>query len=302
MPTQTPLIAVLLRCEHQEFQQEQAAVARAAGEREGVSVEVAFADNSPFAQIQQILSLVSRPPELRPGAIVIELVGATEGYKTTARAAVSAGMAWVEVSGLAVSIPLLRSEFPERFIMSVTTNEQDIGRIHAAQCRALLRGGGSILYIEGPSLQPEVKARRHGLEEGLRDTRVTIGRTLAGDWTDESAERAMMTLLDRPSGQRFTPALVCAQNDEMAMGARRVAIARHPEWARLPYLGCDGIPGGGQKHVNERHLAATVVKPITTGVAVAQAVLGILRGARPRDITLAPKSLPALDAIQAGQR
>jgi len=264
-----------------------------------VSVEVLFADNSPFTQIQQVLSLVKRPPELRPGAIVIELVGATQGYNTATRATMSVGMAWVEVSGLAVSIPSLRSEFPERFVMSVTTNEQQIGRIHAAQCRALLPAGGSILYIEGPPFQPEVQARRHGLEEGLRKTQITIGRTVAGDWTDESAERAMTMYLDRSSGQRFMPALVCAQNDEMALGARRVAVARHPDWARLPYLGCDGIPGGGQWYVKEGLLRATVVKPITTGVAVVQAVRGMLGGARPRDIVIAPEPMPALDAIGA---
>jgi ABC-type sugar transport system substrate-binding protein len=302
MPAPKPLIALLLRCERQEFQQAQAAVARRAGEQEGVSVEVAFADNSPFTQIQQVLALVKRPLGERPVAIVIELVGATEGFKTTARTAVSAGVAWVEVSGLAASIPALRAEFPDRFVMSVTTNEEDIGRIHAAQCRALLRAGADILYVEGPSLQPEVKARRHGLEERLRGTRITVRRTLAGDWTDESAERAMEALLDSPAGQRFLPALVCAQNDEMAVGARRIAVARHPAWARLPYLGCDGILGGGQRYVAEGLLAATVLKPITTGIAVAQAVNGMLRGARPRDIVLAPESIPALDALGRAAR
>jgi hypothetical protein len=79
-------------------------------------------------------------------------------------------------------------------------------------------------------------------------------------------------------------------------------VERHPDWARLPYLGCDGIPSGGQKYVREGLLAATVVKPVTTGVAVVQAVSGMLRGARPRDIALAPESTPALDAIRAGQR
>jgi ABC-type sugar transport system substrate-binding protein len=302
MPSHSSIIAVLLRCEHQEFQQEQAAAARRAGKREGVSVEVVFAGNSPFTQIQQVLSFVERPPELRPGAIVVELVGATEGYRTAARAAVSAGVAWVEISGLAASIPLLRYEFPERFVMAVTTQEEDIGRIHAAQCRAILPAGAAILYIEGPTLQPEVKARRHGLEEGLRRTQITIGRTLAGDWTDESAERAMAVFLDRPSAQHFVPALVCAQNDEMAVGARRTAVERHPDWAKLPYLGCDGIPRGGERYVKEGLLAATVMKPVTAGVAVQHAARGILRGARPRDIALAPESLPALEMIAAGPR
>ncbi|HYD43529.1 MAG TPA: substrate-binding domain-containing protein [Anaeromyxobacter sp.] len=298
----SPSVAVLLRCERQEFQRAQAAAAVEAGAREGMGVEVAFADNSPITQIQQVLSCANRAAELRPRAIVIELVGAPEGYRTAARAALSAGLAWVEVSGLAPSVPLLRAEFPRAFVMSVTSNEEEIGRLHAAQCRALLPAGGDLLYVEGPSLQPEVKARRRGLEEGLRGSQIAIARTLAGAWTGASAEKAMTALLERPSGQRLAPALVCAQNDEMAVAARRIAAARHPEWARLPYLGCDGLPDGGVRYVKDGLLAATVVKPVTTGIAVTQAALAIRAAAPPRDVLLAPRSEPALDVLARAAR
>jgi ABC-type sugar transport system substrate-binding protein len=296
--TSNPTVAVLLRCEHQEFQQAQAAAAIEVGRKECVSVEVAFADNSPFTQIRQVHAFAKRPPELRPAAIIIELVGATEGYATTARSVMSMGMEWVEVSGLAPSIPLLRAEFPQRFVMSVTTDEEGIGRIHAKQCRALLPTGGNILYIEGPSLQPEVQARRKGLEDGLKGTRIAIGRTLDGDWTEESAQRTMNAFLHR-SPEPAMPALVCAQNDEMALGSRRVAVARHLEWARIPYLGCDGLPGGSRKYLEEGHLTATVIKPVTTGVAVDQVARALRRKVQPRDIAVAPKSLPPLDTIAA---
>jgi len=297
MDDRSTLIAVLLRCEHQEFQKAQAAAALEAGKREGVSVEVAFAENSPFTQIRQVHAFVNRPPELRPGAIVVEMVGATEGYRNTARAALSAGIEWVEVSGLASSIPLLRSEFPERFVISVTTDEEGVGRIHAEQCRVLLPAGGCILYIEGPSLQPESAARRQALEEGLRGTRITISRTLGGDWTGESIERSMTTFLEQTFGHPFVPALVCSQNDEMALGGRRTAVARHLDWGRIPYLGCDGLPGGGQKYVDEGALTATVVKPVTTGVAVMHAARAMRRRAQRRDVRLAPQSLPPLDTL-----
>ena len=292
-----PVIAVLLRCQHQEFQQAQAAAALEAGKRDCVSVEVIFAENSPFTQIQQVYSLVKRPPELRPQAIVIEMVGATEGYQNTARAALAAGMHWVEVSGLASSIPRLRSEFPERFVISVTTDEEGVGRIHAEQCRALLPAGGSILYIEGPCLQPESTTRRRGLEEGLRGARITISRTLGGDWTEESVELAMASFLEQSSSRQFVPALVCSQNDEMALGGRRTAVARHLDWGRIPYLGCDGLPGGGQKYVDEGALTATVAKPVTTGVAVTHVARALRGRAQRRDVALAPQSVPPLDRL-----
>lgn len=288
-------LAVLLRCEDQEFQQAQAEAAREEGKRTGASVELFFAENSAFSQIQQVLALVKRPADERPAAIVIELVGGAEGYMSTARTALSAGIAWVEVSGLATSVPALRSEFPQRLVMSVTTSEEDIGRIHATQCRRILKEGGGILYVEGPSLQPEVKARRLGLEEGLRHSRIKIEKTLGGDWTDESAERAMKIFFKRPHD--FMPALVCAQNDEMAMGTRRLAVTRDPAWAQIPYIGCDGLVTGGQKFVREGLLAATVQKPVTTGVAVTHVVSGLESGAPSRDVTIAPESHPTLEQL-----
>jgi ribose transport system substrate-binding protein len=295
------LVALLLRCERQEFQHAQATAARAAGEQEGFAVEVAYAENSPITQIQQVFALANRAAE-RPAAIVIELVGAPEGYRTAARAALSRGIGWIEVSGFTPSVPLLREEFPGRLVMAVTTTEEEIGRIHAAQCRALLPAGGSVLYIEGPSLQPEVKARRRGLEEGLRGTSITIAKTLAGAWTHASAERAIDAHLRNPAGQLAAPALVCAQNDEMAIAVRSVAIAHKPEWSRLPYLGCDGLPEGGLRHVKEGRLAATVVKPVTTGIAVTKVAHAVLRGAPPEDLVLPPESVPPIEALAPARR
>lgn len=288
-------IAVLLRCKDQEYQQAQAEAARVAGRKTGAAVELFFAENSAFSQIQQVLSLIKRPAKERPCAIVIELVGGAEGYTSTAHAALSEGIGWIEVSGLASSVDSLRSAFPQQLVLSVTTPEQDIGRIHATQCRRILKEGGGILYLEGPSLQPEVKARRLGFEEGLKGSRIKIEKTLAGDWTEASAVRAMTAFFDRPHD--FMPALVCAQNDEMAMGTRRVAVARNPAWAHIPYIGCDGLYTGGQRFVRERLLTATVVKPVTTGVAVTLVVSALEGGVPATDVTIAPESLPTIERL-----
>jgi hypothetical protein len=144
------MIAVLLLSERQDFQQEQASLAREASTREGVPIEIAFADNSPFAQIQQVLAYIRRPLDTRPTAIVAELAGAAEAYTTVARRALAAGVGWVDLSPAGSTLQPLRAEFPGRLAIAIGTDEVAIGRIHAHQCRAFLPDEGGILYVEGP--------------------------------------------------------------------------------------------------------------------------------------------------------
>jgi ABC-type sugar transport system substrate-binding protein len=293
-----PLVCVNLLNSHQEFQLAQAEAARDAGARLGASVEIQFAENSPIVQIQQLLACVNRPREARPLAVVVELAGSPAGYMTAARAALSAGVAWVEVSGDAQTVAPLRAEFSDRLVMSVITDEEGIGRIHAEQCRALLPRGGTVLYVEGPGLQVEVKARRRALEAGLKDSSITIEKTLAGNWTEESAFRAMAACLERPSGQRLSPGIVCAQNDAMALGAHRAAAAARPSLCQIPYLGCDALPDGGQRLVASGILAASVVKPVTAGVAVEDLLRGVRESKPLRDVLIAPESFPPIARLR----
>ena len=286
------MIAVLLLSERQDFQQEQASLAREASTREGVPIEIAFADNSPFAQIQQVLAYIRRPLDTRPTAIIAELAGAAEAYTTVARSALAAGVGWVDLSPAGSTLQPLRAEFPGRLAIAIGTDEVAIGRIHAHQCRAFLPDGGGILYVEGPGLQREVKARRNGFEEGIRESRITIAKTLAADWTADGAERAASAWLAGPSSHRTTPSLVCAQNDSMAMGVRRAAIAKRVCWAESPFIGCDGLPKQGQRFVKEGALAATIIKPVTAGLGVqcaARAVRGVLST---QDVVLVPQPYP----------
>src|SRR5262249_6095961 len=98
-------------------------------------------------------------------------------------------------------------------------------------------------------------------------------RTLRGEWTTESAQRAVQGWLRLSTSATAQIDLVGAQDDSMALGARKAfqesANALEKErWLRLPYTGCDGLPQGGQKWVRERLLAATVVVPANTGLAI----------------------------------
>jgi len=294
------LITVLLLTDGQDFQRTQEQSAQDACDREGFEIEVAYADNSPAMQMRQVLEYIERPLNLRPAALAIELASAPAAFTQVAKATLAAGVGWVELSSGASAVELLRHEFPGHLVASVGVDETAIGELHAAQCRALLPNGGTILYIEGPSVNTIVKARRLALERGLEGSSITIEKSLAADWTEDGAAQATIAWLQQASSGRVQPALVCAQNDAMAVGVRKVARARHVGWAGVPVLGCDGVHTVGQRYVKEGILAATITKPATAGPAV-DWVVRTLRGQRlPRKVVLSPASFPSIEELARG--
>ena len=130
-------VAVFLLTDRQDFQRAQEAAARTVAARTGLRIEVAFADNSPVLQIKQIYSCINRPPEARPAAIVAELAGVPAGMSQVALAALAAHVGWVTLSPETLTLERLRLQFPGELVTSVTTDDEEVGRIHAAQCRAL---------------------------------------------------------------------------------------------------------------------------------------------------------------------
>ena len=291
------LITLLLLTDGQDFQRAQEQSARDVCEKERFQMEVAYADNSPVMQIRQVHEYIDRPLNIRPVAIAIELASAPEAFTQVARSALSAGVGWVELSSGASIVHSLRHEFPGQLFASVTADEEAIGQLHAAQCRALLPNGGTVLYVEGPSVNTIVKARRLALEKGLQGSSISIAKTLAADWTEEGARLATLAWLQQASASSVQPDLVCAQNDSMALGVRMAARAQRVRWAGIPALGCDGVPTVGQQCVKEGTLAATIVKPVTAGPAV-EWIVRRIRGERPpRQLVLQPTSYPAIEKL-----
>jgi hypothetical protein len=83
------------------------------------------------------------------------------------------------------------------------------------------------------------------------------------------------------TAELFTPDAVVCQNDNMA------------EWARAPFFGCDGLPQGGLRDVDEGHLAATVSIPSCAGPAVELALRWKREGpVPPASTVLAPLPYP----------
>jgi ribose transport system substrate-binding protein len=104
------------------------------------------------------------------------------------------------------------------------------------------------------------------------------------------------------TSQQATVDLVAAQDDSMAIGARKafqeIADASRERWLGLPFLGCDGLPNSGQTWVRKGLLTATIYVPPNAGKAVEMMSEALQIGAIPPDKTLiTPVPYPELAAL-----
>ena len=290
---------VSLTNDDNDYQLEQKESAEQAVRKTGVEAQIVHAQNDAISQSTQILKAVQAPKELRPDAVIFEPVGGT-ALPQVARAAVTAGIGWVVLNRDATYIEELRrtSTAP---IFAISSDHAEIGRIQGRQMAALLRGGGSVLYIQGPSENSAAKERTAGMQETKpAGVQVTL---LKAQWTQESAQRSVLSWLKLTTSQRAAIDLICAQDDSMAIGARDAfkELTNEDErerWLRLPFTGCDGLPKTGQAWVRSGVLTATVFVPPNAGQAIEMLVDAIQNKRKPPErVMTTPVSIPPLDAL-----
>jgi ABC-type sugar transport system substrate-binding protein len=290
-------LVVSLHGQDNEFQLLQAADAELAAKRARLGVQVVFAENNAMLQLQQLLRLVGAPPGERPKAIVVEPVtGDGASLEKVARKAVACGIGWVLLNSTADYVEELRSQRPELAVLTVGSDQVEIGRIQGRQCRILLPRGGRLLYIEGPRTASAARERLQGLGQALAESGIGM-ISLDGYWTEESAAQAVRGWLRLKSSQEARVDLVGAQDDSMARGARlaldELPPAERARWQGTPLLGIDGVPDVGQKLVDTGVLTATVVMPSNSGPAVDAVARWLATGTRPpAHVSLAAHSYP----------
>ena len=295
-----PKVVVALLNAEQEFQQLQAKDARDTGSRLGLDVEVVFAGGHAVVQIQQLFKHIHAPEGERPAAIVVE-VATADGLERVARNAVQAGFGWILVNARVSYVDAFRAAHPDLPIAMLGTDQNEVGRIQGRQCRSLLPAGGNVLCVRGPEYSTVVLDRFSGLEEALGPGFEVRG--LNGDWTEASGERAVASWFRLKTAEAFRPDVVPCQNDSMAAGARKALARHHPGWGAVPFLGCDGLPEGGQKMVAAGELAATVITPSNTGPALDIVARWLRTGAvPPREVLLPPVSHPAVERLRPWRR
>ncbi len=231
-----------------DFQVEQAFSAEQAGLKLGIDLEISYADNDSVNQSTQILIALQHPRETRPDGIVFEPVGG-DALPRVARAARDAGVGWAVLNRAPSYISELRRGAAAPVFM-ISSDHLEIGHIQGLQFAALLPDGGSVLYIEGPSHSSSAQQRSCGMLE-TKPANVQL-TTLKGQWTEESARRAVCSWLNLATSLKADFKLVAAQDDSMAMGARK-AFEEIPDetkrdaWLGLPFIGCDGVPKAARR-------------------------------------------------------
>jgi ribose transport system substrate-binding protein len=282
-----------------DYQIEQAAAAEGAARKLGMDIEIIYAENDAITQSQQLLKVIQSSIGPRPDAIVFEPVGAT-ALPQVARAAAGAGMGWVVLNRDVEYLPELRRTFTVP-MFAITSDHEEIGRIQGKQFAALLPKGGSVLYIQGPSESSAAQQRTSGMYE-TKPLDVQV-KTLKAQWTEASAHKAVSALLRLSTSREARIDLIAAQDDSMAMGARK-AIQEHLQgaerdrWLKLPFLGCDGLPKTGQVWVQSGMLTGTVLVPPNTDVALDMLAKAVQHGLQPpeRKLTV-PRSFPAIEEL-----
>lgn len=281
-----------------DYQLEQIAAAEEAGKRLGVDVQIIHADNDAITQSQQLLKIIQSRSDAHPDGIIFEPVGGT-ALPQVARAAAAAGIGWAVLNRDAEYIPELRKSYRIP-AFAITSDHEEIGRIQGRQFAAVLPRGGSVLYIQGPSESLAAKQRTSGMYE-TKPGEVQV-KLMKAQWTEASAHRIVSSWLRLSTSQQTVIDLIAAQDDSMALGARKafqemLGTARD-RWLSLPFLGCDGLPNSGQAWVRKGLLTATIYIPPNAGTALEMLVHALQTGTLPPERTLTTAvSFPGLDVL-----
>jgi ribose transport system substrate-binding protein len=283
-----------------DYQQEQAAAAEKTARRLGVDVKIIHASNDPLVQSQQLLQYVQDSSKAKPDAIMFEPAGGT-AFPQVARAAAAAGIGWVVLNFDVDYILELRRQYKVP-MCTITSDHEEIGKIQGLQFAALLPNGGSVLYIEGPNNSSAAKQRSIGMNKS-KPANVQV-KTLRANWTEESSYKAVTSWLRLQTSQHSRIDLVGAQDDSMAMGARKafseIAESDRARWMKIPITGCDGMPKTGQAWVRNGSLAATIYIRPNTDLAIEMLVEAFKSGTMMPDRKVTePESIPSLAELAA---
>jgi len=284
-----------------DYQIEQAAAAEQAAGRLGAEVQIIHAENDSVTQSQQLLKIIQSRSDSLPDGIIFEPVGGT-ALPQVARAAAMAGIGWVVLNRDVEYIPELRRAYRVP-AFCITSDHEEIGRIQGRQLAAILPNGGAVLYIQGPSESLAAKQRAFGMYE-TKPAEVQV-KVLRAQWTEASAQRTVSSWLRLSTSQQTHLDLIAAQDDSMALGARKAIqeelnLPARERWLKLPYIGCDGLPNSGQAWVRRGLLTATIFVPPNAGTAMEMLVEAIQKGTLYEERSLiAPVPIPALEVLAA---
>jgi len=282
------------------YQHEQKVVAKSIGVRMGLDVQVIQADDDSATQSQQLLKIIESPAASWPNAFLVEPVSAT-GLRRVAEGAVADGIGWVISNSDVDYIKQVRKN-PRVPAFIVTQGQREIGQLQGKQLAALLPQGGSVLYIEGPSMSSVAIQRREGMESAKpRDVRIT---TIRSQWSEESANQSAGARLQQALSRAEKFDLVAGQTHELALGARKAFRnidnqEQREKWLRLPFIGI-GISNQVKPLIDGGVLTAAVITSVTMELALRLLARAIETQVQPPERSVVEAlSYPDLDKLAA---
>jgi ABC-type sugar transport system substrate-binding protein len=292
-------VVLSLTTHDNDYQIEQAAAAQEMASRLNLDLEVLYADNDAILQSQQLLNIIQSNSVPHPDGIVFEPVGGT-AMPQVARACAAAGIGWVVLNRDVDYISDLRRNYSVP-IFSISSDHEEIGRIQGKQISVLLPNGGSVLLIQGPAENLAAKQRTTGMYE-TKPVEVHV-KVMKGNWTEANACKVVNSWLKLSTSQQAGIDVIAAQNDAMAMGARKAFqqiadSAQRDRWLAIPHIGIDGAIKTGQAWIQRGLITATIVVPTNAGKAIDMLARALQTGNVPPEKTLtSPKSFPAIEDL-----
>ena len=244
-----------------------------------VELRFAAAYDSDERQVQQIDSLVQTGIDL--------LIVAPNQVQT-----ISPAIDRAYDSGIPV-IVFERKTNSKKFTAFISADNYEMGRVMGDYVASQLQGRGRVMEVMGLRGSSPAIERHKGFADALsRYPDIHLVATLQGDWTEQSAYEATKQWIEEEKiVNSKCPDFVFAQNDRMAMGARRaVEDSKLYTLNSTLYCGIDGLPGegGGIQLVRDSLLDATYIYP-THGDQLLDLAIGILEG-KPYDKEVMLKS------------
>lgn len=226
--------------------------------QDGIELHFASADDSDKKQIEQIRQFISDG---------IDLLIVAPNQANTVSSAID------EVFDHGIPVILFdRKTNTEKFTAIIGADNHEMGRQMGEYIATRLKGHGRVLEIKGLRGSSPAIERHEGFTEALSSyPGITLVASLQGDWTEESAIKAIKEY----KGDLTNIDFVFGQNDRMAVGASKAL----PNPAGTKYCGIDALPGEGNgiACVRDSILDASYIYP-TRGDEVLQLAVNILEG------------------------